>query len=159
MTAAEGERAGRSEKFLGSLNLFLLAGKDASKEERQAFLAARGKLLLQVLMLLGRVVDKREMKDLRTAVAYVLETCLEEGGPSVALNDQSKCCQVTCCARRLDCQFGHHSHNMAMIELIQYRHALDSHVIWNTNARPNTPMLLQMHTWQLRRIVRAVLGT
>ena len=95
LTAAEGERAVRPENFLQSLNLFLLAGKVASKEERQAFLEARGKLLLQVLMLLGRTVDKGEIKGLRTALAYVLETCLEKGGPCWALDGQSKCCQVT----------------------------------------------------------------
>ena len=91
LTAAEGERAGRSENFLQSLNIFLVATRVASKEEREAFLAARGKLLLQVLLLVGKAVDKGEMKDLRMAVAYALGNCMAEGGPSDEL-EKGKCC-------------------------------------------------------------------
>ena len=112
LTAAEGEREGHSENFLQPLNLFLGATRVASKEERGAFLAARGKLLLQVLMLVGREVDKGAVKDLRAAVTYVLETCLERGGPSRALiSCQSKSCQVTSCACCFDCYNHHHSHD------------------------------------------------
>ena len=103
LTAAEGERAGRSENFLRSLNLFLVAARATSKEERGAFLEARGKLLLQVLMLLGRAVDRGVVKDLRTAVGYVLETCLQECGASKVLDAQSKSCHVTSFAHCLSC--------------------------------------------------------
>ena len=114
LSAAEGERYQRPENFLQILNLFLMAARVASKEERGAFLAARGKLLLQVLMLLGKAVDRGVVKDLRMAVSYVLAICLEDRGLSGALHGQpSKCCQLTRCAHCLGCHCDHHSHDMA----------------------------------------------
>ena len=93
LSGAEGDKAGSPENFLPSLNTLLVGASLASADQRQAFLAARGKLLLQVLMVVGRAVDRGEVKDLTGAVPCVLECCLrnEDNDLSGALSSWGEC--------------------------------------------------------------------
>ena len=93
LSGAEGDKAGSPENFLPSLNTLLVGASLASADQRQAFLAARGKLLLEVLMVVGRAVDRGEVKELTGAVPCVLECCLrnEDNDLSGALSSWGEC--------------------------------------------------------------------